>query len=97
MTLCFGHVGDGNIHVNFMTSKEFDEDVDAAVRELFQETVALGGSISGEHGIGITKAPYLSYEMGARERLLIRQIKQLFDPQNILNPGKILPETEGVV
>jgi len=92
ITLCFGHVGDGNIHVNFMSHKEHDPDVERAVSELFRATVARGGSISGEHGIGITKAPYLAYEMGARERLLLTQIKKIFDPSNILNPDKIVAQ-----
>jgi len=63
--------------------------VDQAVAELFERTVALGGSISGEHGIGITKAPFLGLEMGIRERRLLADIKKLFDPKNILNPGKM--------
>ncbi len=88
-TLCFGHAGDGNIHVNFMTREEEDPQVDQAVAELFERTVALGGSISGEHGIGITKAPFLGLEMGIRERRLLADIKKLFDPKNILNPGKM--------
>ena len=90
ITLCFGHAGDGNIHVNFMSHKEFDPDVEKAVEELFQVVVKMNGSISGEHGIGITKAPYLSYEMGVKERSLLVDIKKLFDPANILNPGKIV-------
>jgi len=88
-TLCFGHAGDGNIHVNFMTREEEDPQVDQSVAELFERTVALGGSISGEHGIGITKAPFLGLEMGKRERRLLADIKKLFDPKNILNPGKM--------
>ncbi len=89
-TLCFGHAGDGNLHVNFMSHNERDPQVEKAVEELFRETVALEGSISGEHGIGITKAPYLSYEMGEREQQLLLDIKRVFDPHNILNPGKIV-------
>ncbi len=65
ITLCFGHAGDGNFHVNFMSDKEEDPDVKAAVEDLFRATVAKGGSISGEHGIGITKAPYLASANGA--------------------------------
>ena len=90
ITLCFGHAGDGNLHVNFMSHLEQDPGVDEAVRDLFTTTVRLGGSISGEHGVGITKAPYLHLEMGERERKLLRQVKDLFDPQHILNPGKFI-------
>ncbi len=88
--LCFGHAGDGNIHFNFMSNQEHDPDVERATEELFQRAIERSGSISGEHGIGITKAPYLGYEMGERERELLRQIKQTFDPHQILNPGKIV-------
>jgi glycolate oxidase subunit GlcD len=94
ITLCFGHAGDGNLHVNFMSNQEHDDDVEAAVNDLFRATVAHGGSISGEHGIGITKAPYLSYEMGERELRLLVQIKELFDPVGILNPSKIVMKKE---
>ncbi len=90
LTLCFGHAGDGNIHVNFMSNNEKDEDVDNAVRELFETVVKMEGSISGEHGIGITKAPYLALELGETERHLIKQTKALFDPNGILNPDKII-------
>jgi glycolate oxidase len=90
LTLCFGHAGDGNIHVNFMSHKEKDPDVEKAVDELFQAVVALEGSISGEHGIGITKAPYLAYEMNEKERSLLVDIKKVFDPAGILNPDKIV-------
>jgi FAD/FMN-containing dehydrogenase len=83
-------VGDGNLHVNFMSHQEKDPDVDKAVEELFQVTVRLDGSISGEHGIGITKAPYLAYELGEKERQLLLDIKNLFDPSWILNPDKIV-------
>ncbi len=92
LVLCFGHAGDGNFHVNFMSHKEKDPDVEAALDELFRATVAHDGSISGEHGIGIMKAPYLSYEMGEREIKLLVQIKDLFDPAGILNPSKIVME-----
>ncbi len=90
LTLCFGHAGDGNIHVNFMSHKEKDPDVEVAVHELFQSVVDMGGSISGEHGIGIMKLPYLHLELGERERQLLKDIKYLFDPNLILNPEKII-------
>lgn len=92
-TLCFGHAGDGNIHVNYMSSKENDPDVEAAVKALMIEVVKRGGSISGEHGIGISKAPYLSLEIGDTERKIMQSIKQFFDPSGILNPGKIFTQS----
>lgn len=88
----FGHAGDGNIHVNIMLDKKNKDDAqkaDAAVHALFDHTIRLGGTLSGEHGIGITKAPYLDKEIGPTERRLMQQIKAVFDPEGILNPAKI--------
>jgi glycolate oxidase len=64
---------------------------DAVVREIFKLTLGLGGTISGEHGVGITKAPYIGMEIKKSELALMKGIKKLFDPKNILNPGKIFP------
>jgi glycolate oxidase len=88
----FGHAGDGNIHVNIMVPPR-DADAtrraDGAVRALFEGVVALEGSITGEHGIGFTKAPYLSLELSPAEIALMKRVKKAFDPAGILNPGKI--------
>jgi len=88
----FGHAGDGNIHVNIMiddTTPGELEKADKAIKEIFQEVLEVGGTISGEHGIGITKAPYLSMELNEQEIGLMKKIKRSFDPNDILNPGKI--------
>lgn len=88
----FGHAGDGNIHFNIMLDKRDNEALnkaETAVEELFRHTIALGGTISGEHGVGITKAPYLDMELGSQEVALMKRIKAAFDPKGILNPGKI--------
>ena len=61
----------------------------SAIEELFQQTIALGGTISGEHGVGITRAPYIGMEIGSEELALMKRIKTAFDPNGILNPGKI--------
>ncbi len=87
--IVFGHMGDGNIHVNFMIEKEQSESASGAVEELFKWVIEQGGSISGEHGIGITKAKYLESQLGERQTQLMREIKRLLDPHNIMNPGKI--------
>ena len=90
----FGHAGDGNIHFNIMLDKKDKTQLkkaEAAVEELFDHTLKLGGTISGEHGIGITKAPYMGKEIGFVEIDLMKKIKKVFDPKGILNPGKIFP------
>jgi len=91
----FGHAGDGNIHVNVMTDKNNKEEYAralGAVDEIFAICLALGGTISGEHGIGLEKARYLESEIGKAGIDLIKRVKTAFDPNNILNPGKITPE-----
>jgi glycolate oxidase len=90
--LAYGHAGDGNLHVNFL----WDEDeeraaVDRAIGMLMRATVELGGTLSGEHGIGISKAPYLSLEQSEDLIALQRDVKRAFDPKGLLNPGKIFP------
>ena len=90
----FGHAGDGNIHVNIMADPDDRAEVTRAheaERLLFEGVVSLDGSISGEHGIGYTKAPYLSIELSPATIDLMKRLKQTFDPHGILNPGKIFP------
>jgi glycolate oxidase len=89
--VCFGHAGDGNIHVNIMADRERQEVATATVREIFEVTLRLGGTISGEHGVGITKSPYIDMELNRAEIELMKGIKRVFDPVNIMNPGKIFP------
>ena len=91
----FGHVGDGNIHVNIMVTAGDPEAVTrarAAEAELFEGVVALGGAISGEHGIGLTKAPYLGLGVEPATIALMQRVKAAFDPAGLLNPGKIFPQ-----
>jgi glycolate oxidase len=88
----FGHAGDGNIHVNFMCDREDAEAVRrarAAVRDTFAVAVKLGGTISGEHGIGYVKAPYLEMALGEATMETMKRIKRALDPNGILNPGKM--------
>lgn len=88
----FGHAGDGNIHVNFMCDKDNPESIARArecVKETFQLSVDLGGSISGEHGIGYVKAQYLDMAIDAPTLSVMKGIKKVFDPNGILNPGKM--------
>ncbi len=88
----FGHAGDGNIHCNIMYDKSNGDELERAekaLQELFRETLRLGGTITGEHGVGITKKRFLSDEIGETQIELMRGVKAVFDPLNILNPGKI--------
>ncbi|MFA5353708.1 MAG: FAD-linked oxidase C-terminal domain-containing protein [Thermodesulfovibrionales bacterium] len=90
--ISFGHAGDGNLHVNVMADIHNREEKARgmkAVEEIFRVTLSLGGAISGEHGIGMTKTPYIGMEIKEREMALMRGIKQVFDPRGMLNPKKI--------
>jgi glycolate oxidase len=89
---CFGHAGDGNIHVNVMVNGENREEVERgykAVEEIFKVVVEMGGTLSGEHGIGLSKAPFMKIAFTESELNLFKRIKRAFDPNNILNPGKM--------
>jgi glycolate oxidase subunit GlcD len=94
--ICYGHAGDGNIHVNILkdnlSDQAWNEVLPRAVEELFRKVHALGGSISGEHGIGWTQKEYLPIVIDPAQLQLMRDIKKVFDPNNILNPGKIFPD-----
>ncbi|MDT8441344.1 MAG: FAD-linked oxidase C-terminal domain-containing protein [Desulfuromonadales bacterium] len=88
----FGHAGDGNIHVNIMIDRKIPgelEKAEAAIEEVFKAALALGGTMSGEHGVGIAKAPYIPLEITPVTAAYMKAIKQALDPNNILNPGKI--------
>jgi glycolate oxidase len=90
----FGHAGDGNIHVNVMAGPAGEADLpkmERAVDDIFHATVQLGGRISGEHGIGLAKQPYIGLNLDAPTLALSRLLKRTLDPRNILNPGKIFP------
>jgi glycolate oxidase len=90
---CFGHAGDGNIHVNVMVKdKNNEEEVKRgykAVEEIFRAVVEMGGTLSGEHGIGLSKAPFMKIAFSDAEIELFKRIKEAFDPNGILNPGKM--------
>ncbi|RKO65840.1 FAD-binding oxidoreductase [Desulfofundulus salinus] len=88
----FGHAGDGNLHPNILVDKSNPEEMERAERaiaEIFQAALSLGGTLSGEHGIGLLKAPFLEMEYGQSGVALMRRIKEALDPRGILNPGKI--------
>ncbi|MEF3192511.1 MAG: FAD-binding protein [Campylobacterales bacterium] len=89
---CFGHTGDGNVHVNVMTDRNNPGLVEKAhrcIEEIFEIAIELGGTLSGEHGIGLSKAPFMKLAFTEAEMELFRSIKRAFDPNNILNPAKM--------
>jgi glycolate oxidase len=93
----FGHAGDGNLHVNILADEDareraVAERIEAALAEVFRATLDLGGTLSGEHGIGIAKARYMSWEQSPEVIDWQRRLKRLWDPRGLLNPGKIFPE-----
>lgn len=94
--VCYGHAGDGNIHCNILKEDMDDERwntvLPEAVREIHRRTVALGGSITGEHGVGYTQKSFLPIALSGTEISLMKKIKRAFDPLDILNPGKMFPE-----
>ncbi len=88
----FGHAGDGNLHVNFLFDRHDTKELvraEMATRELFEEVLLLGGTISGEHGIGIAKSPFMAMEVGDSALKTMKRIKKALDPCNIMNPGKV--------
>lgn len=95
-TICYGHAGDGNVHVNIlkdnMNDDAWEKNLDTAIREIFEHTVSLGGTISGEHGIGYSQKAYLPIALGKAELGLMKKIKHAMDPNSIMNPGKIFDE-----
>ena len=92
-SICYGHAGDGNLHVNIIKGNMSDEDwqhkLKKGIAEIFELTVSLGGTLSGEHGIGLVQKEYMHLKFSKVHLNLMRHIKQVFDPQGILNPGKI--------
>lgn len=93
--VCFGHAGDGNVHVNALKDAMPEEEWEALVpvlsEEIYRLTLSLGGTITGEHGVGATRRRYLPMALDPAQIALMRGIKAVFDPHNILNPGKIFP------
>jgi glycolate oxidase len=94
-SVCYGHAGDGNLHVNIIKGDLSDTfwstGLDAAIREIFELTVSLGGTLSGEHGIGHVQRAYMPIAFNPDQMRVMRAIKQVFDPLGIMNPGKVFP------
>ena len=93
MMVVFGHIGDGNLHVNLLydrANKEEEERAERAVDEVFELALGYQGSITGEHGVGLTKRKFLKWQFGDTGYELLKGIKLLFDPKNLFNPGKVI-------
>lgn len=97
-SVCYGHAGDGNLHVNIVKGEMSDDnwknEVPKGIREIFELTVSLNGTLSGEHGIGYVQKDYMNIRFKKSHLELMGQIKYIFDPNNIMNPGKILPDSQ---
>ena len=95
-SVCYGHAGDGNLHVNIikgeMSDQNWKTEVTKGIREIFELTVLLKGTLSGEHGIGYVQKNYMDIAFNPTQLQLMKGIKHVFDPNGILNPGKILPD-----
>src|SRR5581483_11127404 len=88
----FGHFGDGNLHPTFLTNERDADEmrrVETAMKEIFDYALSLGGTITGEHGVGLAKKAFLKQQLGDASYALLKQIKRSLDPENLLNPGKI--------
>ncbi len=93
-SICYGHAGDGNLHINIikgdLSDESWNSDLPLAIRELFTEVVKLGGTLSGEHGIGLVQKSYMDIAFDEKSLSLMKSIKTVFDPNGILNPGKVI-------
>ncbi|HMC97615.1 MAG TPA: FAD-linked oxidase C-terminal domain-containing protein, partial [Flavobacteriales bacterium] len=94
-SVCYGHAGDGNLHVNIikgeLSDHAWEHELPKAIREIFELTVSLGGTLSGEHGIGLVQRPYMDIAFNPAQLAVMRAIKNAMDPLGIMNPGKVLP------
>ena len=95
----FGHAGDGNLHPNILCDRSDPEEmarVTRAAREIFEAAIELGGTLSGEHGIGLLKKQFMELDLGSDQIALMRRIKAAFDPAGLMNPGKLFPDPGGI-
>ena len=95
-SICYGHAGDGNLHINILRDglddATWNKALDVAIRDLFAEVVKLGGTLSGEHGIGFVQKNFMDVACSERHLSVMKGIKAVLDPKGILNPGKIFPD-----
>ena len=95
-SICYGHAGDGNLHINILKDQMEDEkwnnELSLAISELFESVVKMGGTLSGEHGIGLVQSPYMRIACSEAQLDVMKAVKNALDPKGILNPGKIFPQ-----
>ena len=95
-SICYGHAGDGNLHVNILkgnlSDEKWEKELPKAINKLFIKVKSLGGTLSGEHGIGLVQKQYMEIFFSKSTLLMMKNIKKIFDPNLILNPGKIFPD-----
>ncbi len=96
-SICYGHAGDGNLHINILrddlSDQVWSEELNKAIRELFDVVVAMGGTLSGEHGIGLVQKDFMDIAFSPDELSILKMIKNGFDPKGIMNPGKMFPNS----
>ncbi|HVM51165.1 MAG TPA: FAD-linked oxidase C-terminal domain-containing protein, partial [Candidatus Acidoferrum sp.] len=95
----FGHMGDGNLHPTFLTDERNKDEmhrVEAAFKEIFNEAIRLGGTITGEHGVGVSKKSFLPRFAGDAQMRVMRELRRVLDPKGVLNPGKMFDAAESL-
>jgi len=92
--VCYGHAGDGNLHVNIikgdLTDEQWNDELPKAISEIFERVVEMGGTISGEHGIGLVQKRYMPIAFSSTSLQIMKSIKEVFDPNGIMNPDKVI-------
>ena len=94
-TILYGHAGNGNIHVRIISKRKKFETIEEIAKSYFEQVIDLGGTISGEHGDGIARSRFVKKQYGQNNYHIFKELKEVFDPQNILNPGKIIRYHKG--
>jgi len=95
-SICYGHAGDGNLHINIlkdqMDDDKWNNELPSAIKELFKSVVRMGGTLSGEHGIGLVQSSYMNIACSKAHLEAMKAVKNALDPKGTLNPGKIFPQ-----
>ncbi len=95
--IAYGHAGNGNIHVRLVSERKKKSQIKKIATEYFDEIIKLGGTITAEHGDGLTRSEFIKNQYGVKNYQIFKEIKKLFDPKNVLNPGKIISKKSTIV